>query len=371
MRYKVLGKTGLKVSVIGFGGIKLPKVKESEAIEILNRAVDLGVNFIDTARAYGDSEKKIGLALKDRRDEVYISSRSLSRDRDGFLKDLEVSMKELKTDYIDIYELHAVNSKDLYRKVTSQGGAVEGLRIARQKGLIGYTGITIHYDLDVMRMAIESNEFDVIMLAYSPLDHESVDKEGILKLAKEHDVGVIIMKPLLGGQLVLPETAMGKRKKDPLVRLSLKYILSNPYVDVVIPGIMKVNEIEEDARVADEPLPITEEEKRELFNLIASLGVERFGYTGAMQTCLRCGYCMRVCPQGIPIPEIFRAYEVYTYYPKEVKNYGVEIYKSLEVKPNACIECRNCIEVCPMKLDIPTKIKEIGEFFEEILKKST
>ena len=370
MRYRILGRTGLKVSVIGFGGIKLPKVSESEAAEMLNRALDLGVNFIDTARAYGDSERKIGAALRGRRDEFYISSRSLSRDRDGLLKDLKVSMRELQTDYIDVYELHAVNSKDLYQKVVSRGGAVEGLRIARQKGLIGHTGITIHYDLDVMRMAIESGEFDVIMLAYSPLDHESVEREGILKLAKEHGMGVIVMKPLLGGQLVLPETAVGKRREDPLVRLSLKYVLSNPRVDVVIPGIKRVHEIEEDARVADEPLPITEEEKRQLFSLIASLGLERFGYTGAMQTCLRCGYCTRVCPQGIPVPEIFRAYEVYTYYPKELRSYGVKIYESLKVKPDACIECRRCIEVCPMKLDIPARIKEIGKLFERVLRRS-
>ena len=366
IRYKPLGKTGLKVSIIGFGGIKLPKIKEDEAIRILNRAVDLGVNFIDTARVYGDSEKKIGLALKSRRDEIYLSSRSLSRDKDGLLKDLEKSMRELRTDYIDIYELHAVNSRELYRKVMSDGGALEGLKIARQKGLIGYTGITMHYDLSAMRMAIESNEFDVIMVAYSPLDHESVDREGILKLAKEYGVGTIIMKPLLGGQLVLPETAAGKRKEDPIVRLSLKYILSNPCVDVVIPGIMRLHEIEEDIRVADEPLPITEEEKRELFNLIASLGVKRFGYTGAMQSCLRCGYCVRVCPQGIPIPEVFRAYEIYTYYPKELRHLGINVYKSLEVKPDACIECRSCVEVCPMKIDIPSQIKKIAEVFSEL-----
>jgi len=366
VKYKPLGKTGLKVSIIGFGGIKLPKIKEDEAVKILNRAVDLGVNFIDTARAYGDSEKKIGLALKNRRDEIYLSSRSLSRDKDGLLKDIEKSMKELRTDYIDVYELHAVNSKEIYQKVMSSDGAIEGLKIARQKGLIGHVGITMHYDLEAMRMAIESNEFDVIMVAYSPLDHESVDREGILKLAKEHGMGTIIMKPLLGGQLVLPETATGKRKEDPIVRLSLKFIVSNPNVDTVIPGIMKIHEIEEDARVADEPLPITDEEKKELFNLIASLGVERFGYTGAMQTCLRCGYCMRVCPQGIPIPEVFRAYEIYTYYPKELRYLGINVYKSLEVKPDACIECRSCVEVCPMKIDIPSQIKKIAEVFSEL-----
>ncbi len=366
MIYKILGRTGLKVSAVGFGAIKLPKISVDEAVELVNRAVDLGVNFIDTARAYEDSEAKIGLALKDRRDEVYIASKSLSRDRNGLLKDLNKSLKELRTDYIDIYKLHAVNDEKTYNEVTSSDGAIKGLIYAKKKGLIGYTGISMHFDLRVMRRAIESGYFDVITVAYSPLDHESVDRAGILKLAKEYNVGTIIMKPLLGGQLVLPETALGKRVDDPIARLSLRYILSNPNVDVVIPGIREMHEIEENVRAVDEPLPMSEEERRELFNLIATIRVERYSHSETEQNCLRCGYCMRVCPQNVPTPEIFNAYDIYMNYPKEHRYQGIELYKSLRVKPDACIECGNCLEVCPMRLDIPNKIREIAKVFEEL-----
>jgi len=366
VRYRVLGKTGLKVSVIGFGGIKLPEISQKEADEILNRALDLGINFIDTARAYKDSETKIGKAVSKRRDEFILSSRSLSRDRDGILKDLETSMRELQTDYIDIYELHAVNDMETLEKVLAPGGALEGLKIAKQKGLIGHIGITMHFDLNAMKKAIDSNEFEVIMLAYSPLDHEGVNREGILELAKKHGMGIIIMKALLGGQLVLPETAAGLRKEDPLVRLSLKYVISNPNVDTVIPGMKKLHEIEENARVGDEPLPITEEEKKQLYELISKVAkpAER-GWLA--QACLQCGYCKRVCPQNIPIPEVFKAYRIYMNYPQNLKHLGLEIYKSLEVKPDTCIECKSCVQVCPIKIDIPAKLKEAQKVLEEAI----
>ena len=364
MRYKVLGETGLKVSVIGFGAIKLPEISLEEAIKLLNRALDLGINFIDTARGYGDSETKIGIALKDRRDEFHIATKTHIRDADGAFKDIERSLKELQTDYIDLYQLHTVSTKEEYRKVMSPGGALEALKRARQKGLIGHIGITIHRDLDVMRMAIESGEFETIMLAYNPLDPEGVEREGILKLAKEYGLGVIIMKPLSGGQLVLPETEMGRQiGNDPLVRGCLRYILSNQYVDTVIPGIKRVEELEEDVLVADMPIPMSEEEKQELFAMIGKLG-KSFRYD---QICLRCGYCLP-CPQGIEIPEVFRAYDSYMNYPEEVKEVGLKIYASLKVKPDACTECRQCVQRCPAGIDIPAKLKEVTKVLEEALR---
>mgnify|MGYP000082397702 CR=1 FL=1 len=363
MRYRRLGATGLEVSVIGFGAIKLPEITVEEAVRVLNRALDLGINFIDTARSYRDSEAKIGVALKDRRDEFYIATKTHSRDEDGAMKDLEISLRELKTDYIDVYQLHTVSSKELYRKVMSSGGALAALKRARQKGLIGHIGITIHRDLDVMRWAIESGEFETIMLAYNPLDPEGVEREGILELAKEYGLGVIAMKPLSGGQLVMPETEMGRQLgNDPLVRGCLRYVLSNDAVSTVIPGMKRVEEVEENVSVADMPIPMSEEEKRELFKLIGSLGREfRYG-----QVCLRCGYCLP-CPQGIPIPEVFRAYDAYLNYPDEVREVGLRIYASLPVKPDACVECRLCVAKCPAGIDIPARLKEAARVLEKAL----
>ena len=364
MLYRSLGKTGLKVSVIGFGAIKLPEITVDDAVKLLNKALDLGINFIDTARNYRDSETKIGIALKSRRDEFYIATKTHSRDADGAYKDIERSLKELQTDYIDLYQLHTVSSKEAYKKVMSPNGALQALKRARQKGLIGHIGITIHRDLDVMRWAIESGEFETIMLAYNPLDPEGVEREGILKLAKEYGMGIIIMKPLSGGQLVLPETEMGKQVgNDRLVRLCLRYIISKDFVSTVIPGMKRIAELEENVSVADMP-PLTKEEKDELFRLIGSLGKSfRYG-----QICLRCGYCLP-CPQGIPIPDVFRAYDAYIGYPEEVKEIGLKIYESLKVKPSACIECRQCVTKCPAGIDIPARLKEAYKVLEEALRR--
>ncbi len=365
MRYKVLGKTGLKVSVVGFGAIKLPELSLEEASELLNRALDLGVNFIDTARAYGDSEEKIGAALRGRRDEFYIATKTHERDSDGAYRDVLRSLKCLQTDYIDLYQLHTVSSKGEYERVMGSGGALEGLKRARREGLVGHIGITIHRDLDVMRMAIESGEFETIMLAYNPLDPEGVEREGILRLAKEHGMGVIAMKPLSGGQLVTPETELGKRAGgDPVAIGSLRYVLSNECVDTVIPGMRRLWELEDNVSVADMP-PMSEEEKAELFRLIGRLGKSfRYG-----QVCLRCGYCLP-CPRGIPIPDVFRAYDIYTGYPEEVRDLGLRLYESLEVKPDACVECRRCASRCPAGIDIPARLREVARVMEEALRRA-
>ncbi len=339
MKYVTLGRTGLEVSKIGFGAIKLPEISVEEAAQILNRALDLGINFIDTARRYGDSETKIGLALKDRRDEFYIASKTPERDADGALKDLRMSLKELQTDYIDIYQLHSVSSVDAWNKVMAINGALKGLKRAKSEGLIGHIGITIHRDLNVMRWAIESNEFETIMLAYNPLDPEGVEREGILRMAHEYGIGVIIMKPLSGGQLT---SVTGDDEIDTLARDSLRFVLSNPYVDIVIPGMRRLKEVEENVAVLKTPIPLSEEERKELILRIGQLR-RHFRYG---QICLRCGYCLP-CTVGIMIPEVFRAYDMYVGYPDEVKSLALDIYARLEVKPTACVKCLNCVSKCP------------------------
>ncbi len=359
MRYRELGRTGLKVSVIGFGGIKLPKVSEEEAVDALNRALDLGINFIDTARDYGDSERKIGVVLRKRRDECYIATKVEARDAEGATGELETSLRELNVDRTDLHQLHRVNSPQDFERVTSPGGALEALKRARDKGKTSHIGISIHRDLEVMRMAIESGEFETIMLAYSPLDQEGVEDE-ILPVAKEHGIGVIAMKPLSGGQLVShPSGAEVKGPGyDPVVRGSLRYILSNDAVSLAIPGMTCRREVEENAATGDMG-PMTVGEKEELFRLIGRLGkTYRYG-----QFCLRCEYC-QPCPQGIRIPEIFRAFDIYTGYPEPLRAKGLELYRSLEIKPDSCVECRQCVEICPAGIPIPERLREVARVLE-------
>lgn len=360
MQKRRLGRTNLYVSVIGFGGIKLPGVQKDDAVKIINRAIDLGVNFIDTARAYGDSEEKIGMALKERRSECIIASKTASRDANGAMKELELSLKNLQTDFIDLYQLHTVSDSETFNTVISHNGALGALRKAQSQGKVKHIGITIHRDIKTMRSAIKSGEFETIMLAYSPLDQEGVAEE-ILPMAKSHDMGVIIMKPLSGGLLCLPEHERKNLDYDPIVAGSIRYVIANENVSVVIPGMQKMQEVEENVPLGDMP-KMSEEEKDELLKYIGQQRREyRYG-----QVCLRCGYC-QPCPQGIIIPTVFRAFDIYRSYPDELKYMGLELYTSLKVKADECKECMKCKEKCPANLDIPVKLKEVVETFNPLI----
>ncbi len=367
MRYRTLGRTGLDLSVVGFGAIKLPRVSEEQAAAALNRALDLGVNFVDTARAYGDSERKIGLALKERRDEYCLATKTTARDADGAMRDLATSLRELQTDRIDLWQLHNVMDRGLWAQVTQPDGALAAARRARDEGIVDHVGISVHRSLYVMREAILSGEFETVLLLYNPLDEEGVAAHGVLDLARERGLGVIIMKALSGGALASPlndderderHRASGGQWFDPIVRGCLRYVLSHPAVDVVIPGMRSVREVEEDVPVADSP-PLTDAEREELIGAIARLkGTYKY-----KQDCLRCGYCLSACPQEIQIPEVFHAAYAYRHYPETSRGIGLELYRSLEVSPEACIECESCVEVCPAGIPIPERLKEVVELF--------
>jgi predicted aldo/keto reductase-like oxidoreductase len=359
MKYRALGKAGLKVSVIGFGGIKLPNISFEEAVEVVRRALDLGVNFIDTARHYRDSERRIGEAIKGRRDECYIATKTAERDYSGALKDIKTSLKELNVDYIDLAQLHTVSDRDTYNLVMKPNGALEALKYAKKRGLVEHIGVSCHRDLNVMKDLIESGEFETIMVAYSPIDQENV--AGIIDLAAEKAMGVIAMKPLCGGDLTLPPN-LKKDRPDQLVIGSLKWVLSNKKVSTVIPGMQSIREVEENVSVGDMKLELSNEEKAEIINLIGRL-IGEFGKSFRYgQRCLRCHYC-QPCPQGIIIPVVFRALDMYMAYPDDLKYMGVELYRSLKVKPDACLECESCVKKCPAKLPIPEMLKEALKVF--------
>ena len=359
MKYRTLGKTGLKVSIIGFGGIKLPNISFEEAVDVVRRALDLGVNLIDTARDYRDSERKIGEAIKWRRDECYIATKTAKRDYSGALNDIEASLKELDVDYIDLVQLHTVSNKDTYNLVMGPNGALGALKDAKRKGLVEHIGVSCHRDLSVMKDLIESGEFETIMVAYSPVDQENV--AGIIDLATENAMGVIAMKPLCGGDLTIPPN-LKKDRPDQLVVGSLRWILSNKNVSTVIPGMQRIREVEENIPVGDMKLKLSNEERAEIINLIGRL-IGEFGKSFRYgQRCLRCYYC-QPCPQGIIIPKVFRALDMYRAYPDDLKYMGVELYRSLKVKPDACVECESCVEKCPAKFPIPEMLKEALEVF--------
>ena len=356
MEKRRLGKTELEVTAVSYGAIKLPGISEEEAAECLNRALDLGVNYVDTARNYRDSEAKIGKALKDRRDEFYVATKSGARDYDGAMADLESSLRELQMDYIDIWQLHSVSNDQAWQAVMGEDGALKAQRKAQDEGLVRHASITIHRSLDVMRKAITSGEFETVMLCYGPLDSEHV--ADILPLAKQQDMGTIIMKALSGGRMTYPKDARraGLGGPDALVAGALRWVLSDANVDCVIPGMQAVHEVEENAALADPFIPLSDEERRELIGLLGEFG----GQYRYEQRCLQCGYC-QPCPQGVEIPAIFQAASIVRGYPDDLKRMGYEMYQALEVGAEACVECEQCLEKCPAGLPIPEMLKEARE----------
>ena len=248
-------------------------------------------------------------------------------------------------------------------------GALKAAKQAKEEGKVDHIGITIHRALDVMRDAILSGEFETIMVLYNPLDEENTGRE-ILPLAHQHNMGVIIMKSLSGGSLSLPLSDEEREEKyrssggkwfDPIVRGCLRYVVSNPAVSTVIPGMRFPREAEENVKVADLP-PMTDEEKD---SLIREIGKLRKTYKYS-QECLRCGYCVTVCPQNIPIPDVLRAVYVYQHYPEETRHMGIELYKSPETSPEECIECETCMKECSAAINIPQRLKEAIELFKNL-----
>ncbi|MFW5866300.1 MAG: aldo/keto reductase [Armatimonadota bacterium] len=356
MEYRRLGKTELQVSPISFGAIKLPGISEDEAAACLNRALDLGVNFIDTARNYKDSERKIGLGLGHRREDFYLATKTGARDYDGAMADLETSLDQLQMEYIDIWQLHTVSNEEDWQRVMAPDGALKAARQAHDEGVVGHVSITIHRAHSVMRKAIDSGEFETIMLCFNPLDSEDVAE--ILPLAKQADMGTIIMKALSGGQLVYPkeERQAGLGGEDALVAGSLRWVLSNPHVDIVIPGMKTVQEVEENVALMHPVEPLSDAEREELLDRIAAFG----GSYRYDQKCLRCGYC-QPCPQGVPIPDIFKAAQMVGSYPDTLRHMGYDLYESLETNAEACVVCGVCLQKCPAGIEIPRMLEEAHE----------
>ncbi len=198
MKKRVLGRGGWGISVIGFGAIKLPNLSQKECDLLLNRAIDLGINFVDTADCYGDSEEKIGRALNRRRKEFYLSTKIDERDGPGVLKKLERCLQRLKTDWIDLVLFHDVRGSD-YERIFEKGG-LEALEKAKEQGKVSQIGISIHQSVSMMKKAIESGVFSALMVAYSAIDEDRLTAD-LIPSAHQKGIGVIAMKPLAGGKL--------------------------------------------------------------------------------------------------------------------------------------------------------------------------
>jgi len=334
MEYRVLGKTGLSVSLMGFGGIPIQKIDPEGTRTLLHRLAELGVNYIDTARGYTVSEEYIGYAIEDCRERFILATKSMARDREAMAKDVDISLANLRTDYIDLYQIHNPSLAQL-EQVLAPGGALEALLEAKAAGKIGHIGLTAH-SVEVFERALELDVIETVMFPYNPVETQG---EALIRRCAEKNVGFIAMKPLAGGAI---EDAP----------LALRFIARNDAVSVVIPGMAELREAEENAAAIADDSPLTAEEQAKLRALIEDLGTH---------FCRRCNYCAP-CTVGIPIPSVF-LFEGY------LSRYGLEDWArarydaAVKVPASACVGCGVCEERCPYDLPIREMLKNAARKF--------
>ena len=338
----MLGRTGLRVNAIGFGGIPIQRVSEEKAIRVVRRCYELGINYFDTARGYTTSEERIGKALQGVRDEVILATKSHARTKKELLENLEMSLANLRTDHIDVYQLHNVSSEEAWGKITSPDGALEGLYEARDAGRAKHIGVTSHSP-ELLTKIVEEEIFETAMIPFNYLATEP--EKRLLPLCRRKGVGTVTMKPFGGGAFSDANTA-------------LKYVLANKAVDIVIPGMMSEAEVEENVRVGGEDLALTDLELKVIEGDRVRLG---------NQFCRSCDYC-QPCPQGIPISFVLRAEA------GMLRRMGwtegiIRQTREAEPKVATCLKCGICESRCPYKLPIkellPQKMSSLMKRLDE------
>lgn len=335
MDYVTLGKTGIKVCKNGFGALPIQRISFDSAKEILDHAYKNGINFYDTARFYTDSEEKIGYSLSHVRDKIYIATKTAAQNYDDFWKDLNVSLNNLKTDYIDIYQFH---NPSFCPKPNDGTGLYEAMTEAKAQGKIRFIGITNHR-LKIAEEAIESQLYDTLQF---PFCYLATDKDiKIVNECKKHNIGFIAMKGLSGGLITNSAAA---------------YAFMAQY-DNVLPiwGIQRMNELNEFLSYNTNP-PKMEGEIKEIIDNDKKVLAGDF--------CRGCGYCMP-CPVGIEINNCARMSLLIRRSPS--KPQLTEEVQNKMKKIEECLHCNKCSSKCPYGLDTPRLLQDNYKDYMEIL----
>ena len=335
MEYRVLGKTGLNISRMGLGGIPIQRIDAEGTKKLVYQLMEAGVNYIDTARGYTVSEQYLGYALEGIRDKFVLATKSMSRTKEAMAKDIDISLGNLKTDYIDLYQVHNPNMAQL-EQVIGEGGALEALLEAKEQGKIGHIGLTAH-SVEVFEKALDLPWVETIMFPYNIVETQG---QALMKKAVEKNIGFVDMKPLAGGAI---EDAA----------LAMRFLMSNPDVTVVIPGMADPKEIEQNLAACENTAPLTAEEQQKMAQIRETLGT---------QFCRRCNYCAP-CTVGINIPGVFLFQGYLDRY--GLADWAKDRYGAMAVKASACVECGACEPRCPYGLPIRQMLKEAAAKFGE------
>ena len=335
MKTITLGKTGIKVKQLGFGAMYIPRISQEESDKTISRALDLGINYFDTAAAYQDSEEKLGRVLSKTKSEYVITSRSHSwkMGLDAFKKDFEQSFERLQVDILDFYGLHGVNQPHDLEIAMKE--PLDFLKEQKSKGKIKHIAITGHNPVTLTE-AIKTGVFEMIMFPFNIIEQEPL--EILLETANQMGVGTSVMKPLGGGMI----------ESKPL---ALRFFLSHP-IGVITPGMSSVKEVEANVKVFEEGKPLLPEELKRLEEEVSPLGKE---------FCRRCAYCMP-CEHNIMIPFVHMIHM--KCYGKEMNDdvaYTLGLAQRMLPSLEKCEECGQCVEKCPYQLPTPKKVKELKD----------
>jgi len=333
MEYRTLGKTGLQISRMGFGGIPIQKIDKDGTKSLMHRLLDAGVNYIDTARGYTVSEEYIGYALEGIREHFVLATKSMARTKEAMEQDIATSLQNLRTDYIDLYQIHNPNAKAL-EEVLAPGGALEALQEAKAQGKIGHIGITLH-SVDLFRQAVDFDWVETIMFPYNIVETQGED---LIARCKEKNIGFICMKPLAGGAIDDATTA-------------LRFAASNPNVTVVIPGMAEEKEITQNVAATANAEPLTAAEQAKIAEIRDSLGTN---------FCRRCNYCAP-CTVGINIPAMFLFEGYYSRY--HLEDWAKGRYAAVAKTASDCVGCGVCETRCPYNLPIRDMLKNVEKVF--------
>lgn len=370
MQYRKLGNTGISVSSLGFGAMRLPTnekgVDLDKAIAAFHRAFDLGLNYVDSAFGYhgGESEVVVGKALKGRTERIYVATKNPYKGPSGaeWMQNLETQLKRLDTDHIDFYLSHGLSWQDYTTTFCADGGPMEMARKAKEQGKIGHLCYSCHDSCENMIKLIDTGEFATMTMQYNLLDRNA---EPAIARAAEKGVGIIAMGPVGGGRLVPASDTIrnmipGGAKST--VEVALRFVLSNPGVAVALSGMGTVEQVEQNVAICSREEPLSDAEKiavQEALDETKKL---------AELYCTGCKYCMP-CPNNVNIAHMFSLMNTYRVY--GLKDHAKFHYNAFKKDPgpwnrgqkaaDSCIECGQCEPKCPQKIQIIKQLKEVEE----------
>jgi predicted aldo/keto reductase-like oxidoreductase len=342
------------VSALGFGAMRLP-TEEEIAVKLLRQAIDLGVNYVDTAPKYlgGLSEKYVGKALQGIRSQVYLSTKNSvdNASGDDWRKRLESSLETLNTDYIDFYHMWGINWNQYLERIAVPNGPLVAARRALDEGLIKHLSFSFHDKPENMIRLIDTGEFETVLCQYNLLDRAN---EAAIAYAREKGLGVAIMGPVGGGRLATPSSAIGSMLGNTVAtpEVALRFVLANPNVTIALSGMGTSDMVEQNVRVASMTEPLSTVEKDSVESSLRRLS------DLAKLYCTGCNYCLP-CPTGVQIPRIFELmnlHRVWGLTDNAKAGYRRLVKKGGSVDP--CVQCGNCEEKCPQEIKIIEQLQE-------------